>query len=224
MFPLGTVLFPGGVLPLHVFEPRYRQLVQDCLAADAPEFGVVLIERGSEVGGGDVRSPVGVVARMVEVAELGDGRYAIVTVGTRRVRVRAWLEDDPYPRAEVEEWPDVGPEEDFGERLDEVVTDAAAGAGSRGGAGRGRGARRRCELSDDPLLANYHAAALAPLGPADQYELLVAAGPEERVRRLSTMLADAEEVARLRLAVGGPPTGFDAGGEADGSGVDDEQP
>ena len=80
------------------------------------------------------------------------------------------------------------------------------------------------QLSDDPLLANYHAAALAPLGPADQYELLVAAGPEERVRRLSTMLADAEEVARLRLAVGDHAGGFDAGGEADGSGVDDEQP
>ena len=70
MFPLGTVLFPGGVLPLHVFEPRYRQLVQDCLAAGRrvrcrPD------RAGSEVGGGDVRSPVGVVARMVEVAELG---------------------------------------------------------------------------------------------------------------------------------------------------------
>ena len=223
MFPLGTVLFPGGVLPLHVFEPRYRQLVQDCLAADAPEFGVVLIERGSEVGGGDVRSPVGVVARMVEVAELGDGRYAIVTVGTRRVRVRTWLEDDPYPRAEVEEWPDVGPEEDFGERLDEVVTTLRRVLALAAELGEAV-APSTVQLSDDPLLANYHAAALAPLGPADQYELLVAAGPEERVRRLSTMLADAEEVARLRLAVGGPPSGFDAGGEADGSGVDDEQP
>ena len=55
MFPLGTVLLPGAVLPLHVFEPRYRQLVQDCLAGE-PEFGVVLIERGSEVGGGDQRA------------------------------------------------------------------------------------------------------------------------------------------------------------------------
>ena len=223
MFPLGTVLFPGGVLPLHVFEPRYRQLVQDCLAADAPEFGVVLIERGSEVGGGDVRSPVGVVARMVEVAELGDGRYAIVTVGTRRVRVRSWLPDDPYPRAEVEEWPDVGPEEDFGERLDEVITTLRRVLALAAELGEAV-APATVQLSDDPLLANYHAAALAPLGPADQYELLVAAGPEERVRRLSTMLADAEEVARLRLAVGGHPRGFDAGGEADGSGVDDEQP
>jgi uncharacterized protein len=212
MFPLGTVLFPGGVLPLHVFEPRYRQLVQDCLAADAPEFGVVLIERGSEVGGGDIRSPVGVVARMVEVAELEDGRYAIVTVGTRRVRVRTWLEDDPYPRAEVEDWPDVGPEEDFGERLEEVVTTLRRVLALAAELGEAV-APATVQLSDDPLLANYHVAALAPLGPADQYELLVAAGPEERVRRLSTMLADAEDLARLRLGVGGAASGFDAGGE-----------
>jgi Lon protease-like protein len=210
MFPLGTVLFPGGVLPLHVFEPRYRQLVQDCLAADAPEFGVVLIERGHEVGGGDVRSPVGVVARMVEVAELGDGRYAIVTVGTRRVRVRSWLPDDPYPRAEVEEWPDEGPGEGFADRLDEVVTALRRVLALAAELGEAV-APATVQLSDDPLLANYHASALAPVGPADQYELLVAAGPEERVRRLATMLADAEEVARLRLTIA-----------EDGSGVDDE--
>ena len=72
MFPLGGVLLPGAVLPLHVFEPRYRQLVVDCLADDDgdPEFGVTLIERGSEVGGGDQRTDVGVVARMVRVEAL----------------------------------------------------------------------------------------------------------------------------------------------------------
>src|SRR5215211_6757601 len=85
MFPLGTVLLPGGVLPLHVFEPRYRQLVVDCLADDTgdPEFGVTLIERGWEVGGGDQRADVGVVA---------------------------WLPDDPYPLADVDDWPDVDPD------------------------------------------------------------------------------------------------------------------
>jgi Lon protease-like protein len=160
---------------------------------------------------------------MVEDAEIGDGRYAVVTVGTRRVRVRSWLEDDPYPRAEVEEWPDVGPDEGFGDRLDEVVTALRRVLALAAELGEAV-APATVQLSDDPLLANYHAAALAPLGPADQYELLVAAGPEERIRRLSTMLADAEEVARLRLAVGDHARGFDDGGEADGSGVDDEQP
>ena len=114
MFPLGTVLLPGGILPLHVFEPRYRQLVIDCLADDDgdPEFGVTMIERGWEVGGGDTRSDVGVVARMVQIEALPDGRYAVVAVGTRRIRVLAWLPDDPYPLADVDDWPDDEPDAD----------------------------------------------------------------------------------------------------------------
>ena len=87
MFPLGAVLFPSMVLPLHVFEPRYRALTRDCLAGDR-RFGVVLIERGSEVGGGDVRFSVGTAAQIVEAAELPDGRFALGTVGVQRVRVR----------------------------------------------------------------------------------------------------------------------------------------
>src|SRR5918995_2383501 len=113
MFPLQTVLLPGAVLPLHVFEPRYRQLVIDCLADDTgePEFGVALIERGWEVGGGDQRTDVGVVARMVQVEALEGGRYHLVTVGTRRIRVNAWLPDDPYPLADVDDWADAECEE-----------------------------------------------------------------------------------------------------------------
>src|SRR5436189_1506182 len=83
MFPLGTVLVPSAGLPLHVFEPRYRALVHDCLAGDG-EFGVVLIARGSEVGGQDVRTDVGTVARIVQAQELPDGRWAIAAVGVRR--------------------------------------------------------------------------------------------------------------------------------------------
>src|SRR5688500_13997113 len=105
MFPLGSVLLPGMFLPLHVFEPRYRAMVEHCLAGDH-EFGVVLIERGREVGGGDVRTHAGTVARIAEARQFADGRWALAAVGMRRIRVEAWLEDDPYPRAEVVEWPD----------------------------------------------------------------------------------------------------------------------
>ena len=101
MFPLGTVLVPGQGLPLHVFEPRYRALVEACVAGDGC-FGVVLIERGSEVGGGDVRFDIGTVARIREVAQAPDGRYAVAAVGTDRFRVVQWLDDDPFPRAEIE--------------------------------------------------------------------------------------------------------------------------
>ena len=105
MFPLSTVLFPGAGLPLHVFEERYRTLMARCLEADG-EFGVVLIARGSEVGGGDLRVDVGTVARIANVAELDDGRMLVVATGVRRVRVEEWLPDDPYPRALVEDLPD----------------------------------------------------------------------------------------------------------------------
>src|SRR5436190_21485028 len=108
MFPLGSVLMPSTFLPLHVFEPRYRALVHDCLAGEG-EFGVVLIARGSEVGGQDVRTDVGTVARIVPAQELPDGRWAIAAVGVRRARVVRWLPDGPYPMAEVEDWPDVDP-------------------------------------------------------------------------------------------------------------------
>ena len=112
MFPLGTVLLPFAHLPLHIFEPRYRALVKDVLAGEG-EFGVVLIERGHEVGGGDVRFRVGTVARIVQSAELPDGRWLVDAVGTERFRIAEWLPEDPYPQALVEalddEPPEVGP-------------------------------------------------------------------------------------------------------------------
>src|SRR3954471_6137726 len=100
MFPLGTVLFPHALLPLRVFEPRYRLMTERVLRGDG-EFGVVLIERGSEVGGGDTRFDDGTVARIVRAQQLPDGGYALATVGLRRIRVVRWLPDDPYPLAEV---------------------------------------------------------------------------------------------------------------------------
>src|SRR6188768_1380525 len=105
MFPLGMVLFPSVVLPLHVFEPRYQQMTTECLEREL-EFGVVLIERGSEVGGGDLRTDVGTLARIVQAQPFPDGRWAVVSVGTRRVVVAEWLDDDPYPRALVEPYED----------------------------------------------------------------------------------------------------------------------
>lgn len=102
MFPLSTVLFPGAWLPLHVFEARYRALMADCQGG---EFGVVLISRGSEVGGGDQRVDVGAVARIAEVSELDDGRMMVMARGMQRLRVCRWLPDDPYPRAEVVDLP-----------------------------------------------------------------------------------------------------------------------
>jgi Lon protease-like protein len=77
MFPLESVRLPGEDLPLRIFEPRYAALVRDCLAGER-EFGVVLIEAGREVGGGDRRLDVGTLAHVVEADDQGDGRYRIL--------------------------------------------------------------------------------------------------------------------------------------------------
>jgi Lon protease-like protein len=200
MFPLGTVLLPGAILPLHVFEPRYRALVQDCLASTR-ELGVVLIERGSEVGGGDVRSDVGTVARIAQAQELEDGRWAVLAVGLRRVRVEAWLPEDPYPRAEVADWPEGAPTGEDGPELAPVVARLRRVLARAAEVGD-LAAPATVELSDELVLGGYQACAAAPVGPHDQRRLLEAATPTARLALLDQLLVEADEVLGLRLAEG----------------------
>ena len=201
MFPLGSVLVPSAGLPLRVFEPRYLALVRDCLAGDR-ELGVVLIERGSEVGGGDVRTDVGTVARIVETAELPDGQLAVAAVGVRRIRVQRWLEDDPYPRAEVDDWPDPAPGPGYAAALDATIGKLRRSLALAAEAGD-VAAPATIELSDDPVLAGYQAGLVAPIGPLDQQALLAAPTPEQRVEHLGALLDEVTEVLELRLAAGG---------------------
>lgn len=201
MFPLGSVLFPSLVLPLHVFEPRYRALVHDVLDGDR-EFGVCLIERGAEVGGGDVRTGVGTVARVHEADEAPDGRWALLAVGTRRIRVERWLPDDPYPRAEVVDDPDPVPSAEEIALLPQVVARlrvALAKAAELGDTAT----PATVELADDPVLASHQASALAPVATIDQHALLAADTVGIRLARLDDLLADAISLLDLRLAVAG---------------------
>ena len=204
MFPLGSVLLPGAPLSLHVFEPRYRQLVQDCVRADAHEFGVVLIERGSEVGGGDVRRDVGTMARMLQVAELPGDRFAVLSVGDRRIRVRGWLPDDPYPLAEVDDWPEEGDRHwsgagDHIESLVQRVRRAPAVAIELGDLTAELGVDPDLEFSDEPTLAGFRLSTLAPLGDVDRYALLSAPGPRVRLALLGELLGEVEALLRFRL-------------------------
>jgi Lon protease-like protein len=197
MFPLGTVLVPSAGLPLHVFEPRYRALVRDCLAGNR-EFGVVLIERGSEVGGDDVRSHLGTMAGLRAAMELPDGRWALATVGLRRIRVLRWLPDDPYPRAAVEDWPDPPPAAGHREALEPVLRllrQALALATEAGVSA----APATVTFAEDPVLAGYQAAAVAPIGPLDRQRLLAARSPDVRVELMRTLLEEQIEMLRFRL-------------------------
>jgi uncharacterized protein len=193
MFPLGTVLFPHALLPLHVFEPRYRLMMNHVLAGDH-EFGVVLIERGSEVGGGDTRFDVATVARVVQASELPDGRFAIATVGLRRVHVVRWLDDDPYPRAEVTALEDPP----------STADDLAARAGAVAALADVTELARRIDprvteppaLDADPVRASYEAAALAPVGPLDAQQMLAAGDAGARLRLFCELVA--ERIVDLR--------------------------
>jgi Lon protease-like protein len=195
-FPLGSVLLPTMVLPLHVFEPRYRALTHDVLEADR-EFGVPLIERGWEVGGGDVRSDVGTIAHIVEARQLPDGRWGLLTVGVRRYRVLHWLADDPYPRAEVEDWPDEPGE------VDPARYGAAVAALRRTlalASELGEPAPpSTVELSDDPATGSFQLAALAPVGPHDKQAMLRAPSAGDRIELVHRSLDDLAELLALQL-------------------------
>jgi Lon protease-like protein len=202
MFPLGTVLFPYGVLPLHVFEPRYRVMVRECLREDH-EFGVVLIERGSEVGGGDVRFGVGTVARIVRATELDDGRYALTAVGLRRLRVDEWLVDDPYPQANVTpiDEADLAPDALERARTARDRVDAALRRVLALWAEfEPRVAGVEVELAPDPQQASFEAAALAPIGPLDAQRVLEATDTAGRFTILESLLHDEIEFLEARRA------------------------
>jgi Lon protease-like protein len=200
MFPLGTVLFPHAVLPLHIFEPRYRVLLHDCLLGE-PEFGVVLIERGSEVGGGDSRFGVGTVARIERAAELPDGRWVVEAVGTRRFDVVDWMAEDPYPRARVA-WRD---DEGKGLVRDEVV-DEAERAVRRALALKAElgepAVPATAELAADPDVRAWQLVAVAPLGPVDRQHLLALDDATERLAALARLAEDQAAVLAYRLSGG----------------------
>ena len=104
MFPLGSALLPGNPLPLQIFEPRYLTMLRDVAGGDR-RFGVVLIERGFEVGGGDERFSIGTVATIEQLQPTADGRVRLLARGGDRFEVARWLPEDPYPRAEVRTLP-----------------------------------------------------------------------------------------------------------------------
>jgi Lon protease-like protein len=214
VFPLGTVLFPGLVLPLHIFEERYRALVRELVASpdDGPhEFGVVTLRRGAEapapesdddgpepepppVRTGDLY-PVGCTAELRQVTELPDGRFDIMTVGRRRFAVVDVQQgDEPYLTAKVDWLPD--------EPADPVTAQLAPRAL----------AAFRTYLSllrpdsevldavpDDPTVLSHLIAATAQLTTDERQQLLAAPDTASRLRaELKLLNREAGLLARVR--------------------------
>ncbi len=206
IFPLGTVLFPGLVLPLHIFEDRYRALVRDLMALPegAPRrFGVLLIREGRGVGVDGVRAlhEVGCAAELRRVTPYDDGRYDIVTTGGARFRLRELDRSGAYLVGAVdflaEDAGDAGTarvltggvQAVFGTYLDALA--AAQG-----------GEITMPELPDDPTLLSYLVAATVVVDLADRQRLLAEPDAARRLRAELSLLK--RETAMLRLLSAAP--------------------
>jgi Lon protease-like protein len=203
MFPLSTVLFPHAEIPLHIFEPRYRALAHDCLAADS-RFGIVLIERGSEVGGGDHRMAVGTRVVITKSVELSDGRWLLLVRGEGRIRVLEWLDAAPYPSAMVEEW---SPDDDAAavdtELLARAVHSVRRTRGLLSESGESSAAlSAEVTFEGDAERASWRLCAEAPLNLIDAQQLLAASGTVERLELLVDLVEAVEQDLHRMLASG----------------------
>jgi uncharacterized protein len=197
LFPLGTVLFPGLLLPLHVFEDRYRALVRDLV--DAPEeargFGVVAIREGREVGDGGIRSlhPVGCLADLRQVEPHPDGRFDIVATGARRFRIDSVdATSQPYLQADVEFL-----DEPDGDAADVLARTVAMLWGAYRQALTGRRPEDTDELPDEPVVLSYLVAAATILELSDKQRLLEEPDTTSRLRRELSILRREAIVLRL---------------------------
>ncbi len=198
LFPLGTVLFPGLVLPLHIFEDRYKQLVRDLLDEQEPRrFGVIAIRSGRETGvdGVSALHEVGCTATVREIAEADDGQFDIVTVGTDRFRLRRLGDRRPYLTGEVEML-----DEPTGEESAARLAAVAVQRGFRGYlnvlADRGAAMISVPDVPDEPVLLSYLVAASMIIELAARQELLVQPDAVSRLSAERVLLA--RETAMLR--------------------------
>ncbi len=194
MFPLGTVLFPGSVLPLHVFEKRYQELTNYCLQNET-QFGIVLIEKGHEVGGGEVRASVGCMADIIQHQRFPDGRSNLVVLGTSKINVERWTPDDPYPTALVADVVESSSSSSLDRALEVLRRLCAFSRAAESGG-------YRLQQIDEKAVAvgvgvdelTYRIADLTPFGPFDRQRVLTAPGSEERLDLIEEQLQGLEEI------------------------------
>jgi Lon protease-like protein len=206
LFPLGTVLYPGLLLPLNIFEERYRELVRDLLDGPEPRrFGVIAIRKGRETGVDGISAlyQIGCTATVREVAEQDDGRYHLVTVGTQRFQLASLDNSRPYLQGEVDLL-----EEEVG---DEAAAGLAVDAVQRGFQGYVEALASResvevtvPELPDEPLLLSYLVAASMILDLSVRQDLLAEPDAERRLGAERALLARETTMLRSLTAMPAP--------------------
>lgn len=194
MFPLGSVLFPHMPLPLRIFENRYLVMLSEILEHEPAEFGVVLIERGQEVGGGEKRFSFGTVARISQL-DATDDFVVLVAEGRQRIQITEWLDDNPYPQATITELPDL----EWSDDLEDLKVEAE------------RLVRRtlaiasefnnqiwppNVELAEDPAAAVWQLAGVTPISSIDQVDLLRSTTMEHLLNKIIEHTGATEESLR----------------------------
>jgi uncharacterized protein len=198
LFPLGSVLFPGLVLPLHIFEPRYRQLVEDLLAGPEPRlFGVIAIRRGRETGADGVSAlyETGCTATVRQVERLPDGKFDLVAVGAQRFKLGELADPAPYLSGDVELLPD-----EVGDRAEATLAAHAVQRLFRTYldllAERGGVRVTVSELPDEPVLLSHLVAAAVVVDLPDKQRLLEE--PDARRRLAAERILLAREIRITR--------------------------
>ncbi|WP_436787315.1 LON peptidase substrate-binding domain-containing protein [Yinghuangia sp. YIM S10712] len=193
LFPLNSVLYPGLVLPLNIFEERYRRLVRDLLALPEGErrFGVVALRSGREVGELPVAAidavfPLGCTAEVATMRPHADGRYDVVATGATRFRLVSVDDSGPYLVGKVEFLEE--PKGDDAAVLTLAVTRAFTEYQRELVGAQGRGPMELPELPDDPVVLSYLVAAAMVLDLSDKQNLLVLDDATLRLRAELSLL------------------------------------
>lgn len=203
MFPLGSVLLPAMPLPLRIFEERYLKLLGDLVASEKPEFGVVLIERGKEVGGGDKRMSIGTIASVTEIGTTEEF-LGLESFGSQRFRINSWLPDDPYPLADIDLIPDLIWDDSLlpsKVHLETKVRQLLAFVSEFGDLQFGAD----IEFSDDPMEACWQLAGVLPVGPLDQMDLLESQSADQLISRTYEIVKTANTTLKDMLDVESRP-------------------
>lgn len=191
LFPLSLVLFPGMTLPLHIFEERYKRMINLCLR-EARDFGVVLAGAATGVPGQCLTYPVGTTAHITGATRFPDGCMNLISTGRRRFRIHALDWGLEYCVAEVE-W------------IDDPASDADAlrlRAERRWNAFRNQIAGLTKEefsegvIPEDPTEASYALAASLPVNTAEKQRLLEATDTPARLREISRLIGREHGVLR----------------------------
>jgi Lon protease-like protein len=205
MFPLGSVLFPSMPLTLRIFEERYLKLLGDLMSAETPEFGVVGIARGAEVGGGEGRMSIGTIASVADVGATGEF-LGLEAVGTQRFQVNDWLPDDPYPVADIDLIPDLVWDNSLMParvHLELAVRNLLSFASQFGDFQF----EADVGVSDDPMEACWQLAGVLPIGEMDRFDLLSSQSAEDLIAQTYEIVTTADDTLRAMLASDDePPT------------------